>query len=771
MKNLLEGRGHGQNRPLDHAFPLIQGEAQFVDDRPLLPHEIFVGIVPAPVARGVLKGVDFKGAESIKGYVGGLTAQDLMTNGPYGPIFADQPLLVEQEIQYRDQTVALVACDNERALRQAIAAVNVEVEEHDPILSIEDAIKYESVIGPESVIERGDLKSLTKYKSFKGTMHSGGQDHFYLESQAVIAYPVEGGRFEIHASTQHPSELQHWAAHFLGVGYHDVVCVVRRMGGGFGGKESQSNSFGVMAALVAQKFQRPARLILTKDEDMCQTGKRHPFYTEYEVFYTDDGVIKGLDAMLYADGGAYADLSTAILDRALFHADGCYYLEHARLRGQVMKTNLVPNTAFRGFGGPQGTAVIESIMEDLGAKLGMDPFEVRRRNLYSEGRDTTPYGQPIGDNHMPRIYEALHASSAYEQRRQDIESFNQKSTTKLRGLAITGTKFGISFTNRMLNQGNANVLVHLDGTVQVSTGATEMGQGVKTKIQQLVAEVFTISPVKVRVLETRTDVNPNTSPTAASSGTDINGAAAVKAALEVRARLDSVLSQYWAGIDEGQEIEPASEVKAKVTWADGTISSGANKVTFKEACSLAYQHRVSLAEHAHYKTAGIHYDKAKGRGKPFQYFTQGAAMAEVEIDRLTGELEILSSHILMDLGRMVNPGVDRGQTSGAYIQGVGWATGEALVWNNQGLLLSHSPTTYKIPNIQDIPQEFVVNFIENPHNAGTIRGSKAVGEPPFLLGVVAFAAVKNALSYSQEAAPSQLQIPATGEEILRCVKA
>ena len=755
-----------RSEPLVAHYPLVSGRAEFLDDRSLGAHEVFVGILGAPCAKGKLVSVSYDLAKMEELLAVCFTAKDMPLHKKLGPIKADQPLLVAEDIRYFGEPVAIVATAKEENLPAAKDLIKVKVVEEKPILTIEQAIEQKSFLAEEVSIEKEGGSPSTRHR-LKGTFKSHGQDHFYLESQTSIAYPKEDSHIEIHSSTQHPTELQHWVADFLGIGYHKVSCVVKRMGGGFGGKESQSNLFGVMAAFVANKLSCPARLVLTKDQDMAITGGRHPMKTDYEVSFDEQGAISFLKAKIWSDGGAYLDLSPAVLDRALLHVDGCYFLPGVSIKGQVLKTNLPPNTAFRGFGGPQGTAVMENIMEEIAYYLKMDPLKVRQKNLYRGKKCVTHYGQKIEGNHLPHIFKEL--SKTYKKLREETSKFNRENPHKVRGLALTGTKFGIAFTNLMMNQGNAKVMVQLDGSVQVATGATEMGQGVLTKIAQIVAGAFYIPLNKVSVLETRTDQNPNTSPTAASSGTDINGGAALQAANSLLRRLAHLARAYFktkdmAALDLECNVMPKSWPSGIFFDEGGFSNKLGDKISFLDTLKLAYQNRVSLAEFSHYKTPHIN---GKGERK-FNYFTNGAACSLVEVDLFTGQYKVLKTKILMDLGRPINPAIDEGQVRGGFIQAQGWVTTESLFRDGSGELKSHSPTTYKIPGINDIPLEFEVQFLDTPHKKG-VAGSKAVGEPPFLLGLSVFFAIKNALYCKMEKSP-QLSIPATCEAVLMALK-
>jgi len=523
-----------------------------------------------------------------------------------------------------------------------------------------------------------------------------------------------------------------------------------------------------MAALVARKTGRSARVIYNKDDDMRVTGKRHEYHSRWEVGFGDDGRIRALRIEYYSNGGISTDLSLAVMERTLLHTDNCYFLPVVELTGQVCFTNIPSNTAFRGFGGPQALAVIENILETIAAYLGLDAFDVRMRNLYGVGeRNTTPYGQLFDRNHLPEIFATLGAKSQYRKRREEIARFNAASRTHIRGLAMTGVKFGISFTTKFLNQGNALVNVYTDGTIQVSTGATEMGQGVNVKIRQLVADEFGLDVPRVYVMPTSTEKNINTSPTAASAGTDLNGAAAVEACRAIKRRLRRFAAERLADTETG-----LSASASHVQFRDGHVHDSRRpdrRIPFGQLCAEARRERIDLGSRGFYATPGVDFNRETGQGTPFFYYTQGAAVAEVIVDRFTGDLRVPRVDLLIDIGRSINPGVDRGQIIGGFIQGMGWATTEALVYDANGDLLSHSPTTYKIPAITDVPAEFNVETFDNKDNVRNVYRSKAVGEPPLMLGIAVWAAAKNALAQVSTESAVALRLPATGEELLRCI--
>jgi xanthine dehydrogenase large subunit len=767
----------------------VLGQSEFVDDIPLMSNELHVGYVGSPVAHGELISIDASEALRVEGIVAILTAESLHAKN-WGTIVQDQPLLVDKVISHKDEPICLIASESRAALEQARKLVKFKIKSLPAILSLDEAIRKKSYLHSPTPFQCGDVERALKNAPHRhhGVFNIGGQEHFYLESQASIAYPQDGGFIKIVSSSQHPTETQHVVAHALGLPFHSVTCEVKRMGGAFGGKESQAAPFAAMAALMAQKLKRPCRIVLTKDDDMKVTGKRHPFQTHFDVGFDDNGRILGLKLKLYADGGAYTDLSPSILDRAMFHSDGCYFLENALIEGWVCKTHTHSNTAFRGFGGPQGALLIESLFEDIAQHLrrlgrDTDAAEIRVSNLYGKAeRNLTPYGQIVENNLLPELFQNLLTSSNYKKRRKEIDHHNRNAKAIIRGMAITGCKFGISFTTRFLNQGNALVHIHRDGTVQVSTGATDMGQGVNTKIQIVAARTLGVAIDDVHVTVTSTEKNANTSPTAASSGSDINGMATEIACKKILARLRQVALHAFKEVKDRQNNAP-NEIELNSTMSEKESSDLEQRIRFdcnkaidtetgktmpwKDLINLTYLNRISISDYGHMKTEGLAFDRAKGKGRAFKYFTPGAAVSEVSIDTYTGEVKILRADILMDLGRPIHHGIDRGQVTGGFIQGAGWMLTENLYYAEDGGLVSHSPTTYKIPNIQDVPRKFNVGFLENDLNAGTVLKSKAVGEPPLLLSASVFAAVKDALRHRSHFPYIDLKVPATPEEVLK----
>jgi xanthine dehydrogenase large subunit len=792
--------------PHDNAHTHVTGESEYVDDRPKMHNELFMDVFYSTRAHANIKNLDFTEVLKQPKVVAVFTGHDVHHN-LWGTIFKDQPILAIDKVQFAGEPIALIVAETMEAAQRAKQQMIIEYVDLDSVLSIQKAKAVNSFIGDRRKIERGEVDENMKKAPHKleGEILIQGHDHFYLESQVTIAYPLEDGQVEIHSSSQHPTETQHVVAHALGIPDKDVVCQVKRMGGGFGGKESQAAPFAAMAALAAVKLKRPVRICLTKDDDMIMTGKRNPFENIYRVGFDDKGLILALDIELYSDGGAYADLSTSIMERAMLHSDNSYFFPNMRVTGQVCKTHHHPHTAFRGFGGPKGVATIEKVIEEIAHKLNLDPFEVRKLNLYSDqdGRNVTHYGQLVDNNCLLRLHDELAQKCDYKKRREEIKTFNKQDTNFVRGMSLTSVKFGISFTTRFLNQANALVIVHNDGSLQIATGATEMGQGVNARISAMVTSELGLPREAARVMPTRTDKNANTSPTAASSGTDLNGAAALLAVRKIKKRLSElafrlldVPKEKWAsktaGLGTQEEIvlqtpnldvndpnEGANWETGKATYFEMEFEDGwvfhpkhpEKKIEFKYLILEAYLNRVSLSDYAFYRIPGIEFNKLTGQGDAFLYFTQGTACTEVSLNKDTGEVKVLRTDILMDLGRTVNHDVDIGQVSGAYIQGLGWVTTENLFYNDQGYLLSHAPSTYKIPNVQDTPREFNITLLDNDDNYSNVRGTKAVGEPPLLLAISAWTAINNALThlprYKNEY--PKIKIPATSERVLRAI--
>jgi xanthine dehydrogenase large subunit len=756
-----------KNIPHDSACTHVTGESIYIDDMPMQGNELLVDFLGSPFAHCQILSLNLDEALVIPGVVALYTYKDLGGINKFGPILQDEVLLCEDHCSFIGEPIVVIAAESRLALAQAKKAIKLEVKELKPVLTIDDARQANQFIDRTYSIGRGNCEKAFAEAAnvIEGTLKINGQDHFYLESQAAIVYPGEQNQLVVHSSTQNSSEVQQVLALVLGLQQNQITVIVKRLGGGFGGKECQATHPAAMAALVALKTKRPARIVYSKDDDMMFTGKRHPFQNDYKVAFNDDGVMTALSARLFADGGAANDLSTAVLGRALTHIDNAYFIENVDVKGQICRTNFPPTTAFRGFGGPQGVVTMENIIEEIAAFLNIDSFDVRRRNCYGlTERNVTHYGQLITNNTLPRLFDELYESSDYRQRARAVADFNAKSRTHLKGISLQPVKFGISFTNKFLNQANALVNVYLDGTVQVSTGACEMGQGVNTNIKQLVADEFQIDPQQVIVMATSTEKSNNTSPTAASAATDLNGSAAVDACIKIKANMATSFAAYLA-----REKGFTKATADNIVFRNGMLfdpSFASFEMSFRDAVGVAYRDRQSLGERGYYATKGIDFDWLSGKGNPFLYFTNGCACAEVLIDRFTGQLKIERLDVLFDAGKQINPGINRGQVIGGMVQGIGWVTTEELRYGVAGNLLSHSPTTYKIPNIHDIPAVFNVNFIDNDANTANVRSTKAVGEPPLLLGISVWTAAKHALSFVSGDEIPVLDLPATNEQIL-----
>jgi xanthine dehydrogenase large subunit len=634
----------------------------------------------------------------------------------------------------------------------------LEFEPLPAILTIDEALAAECYVLPTQTMTRGDAPAAIARAPHRltGRVDIGGQEHFYLEGQVAMAIPREGGELLVHSSTQHPTEVQHLVARALGLPDHAVICETRRMGGGFGGKESQASLIAVVAALLAQRTGRPVKLRLDRDDDMVLTGKRHDFRIDYDVGFGADGAILGIDFMFAGRCGMSPDLSGAINDRAMFHADNCYFLEHARIVSHRCKTHTVSNTAFRGFGGPQGMMAIEYVLDEIARFLRLDPLLVRKRNFYgTNDRNETPYRMTVEDNVIHELVATLEQTSDYAARRAEIAAFNAAHTWTKRGLALTPVKFGISFTLTQMNQAGALVHVYTDGSVRLNHGGTEMGQGLYIKVAQVVAAEFGIPVDRVKITATTTDKVPNTSPTAASSGADLNGMAARAAARTIRDRMATVLG-----------VAPDEAV-----FANGKVSGSGKEMTFAELAKATHRARVSLSSTGFYRTPKLNYDAATLTGRPFYYFAYGAAAAEVEVDTLTGEYRVSRVDILHDCGASLNPAIDIGQIEGGFVQGMGWLTSEELWWDGAGRLRTHAPSTYKIPTSRDVPADFRVALFEGgPNREETIYRSKAVGEPPLMLGIAVFHALKDAVAAAGDGTTPRFDAPATPERVLLAIE-
>ncbi|WP_341233475.1 xanthine dehydrogenase molybdopterin binding subunit [uncultured Sulfitobacter sp.] len=746
--------------PHDAAKLHVTGAARYVDDIPTPANTLHIAFGLSKPAAGRLVSMDLSAVRAARGVVAVYTADDLAFANDVSPSNHDEPLLATDAVHYAGQPLFMVVAASHLAARHAARLGRIEIEETDPILTIEQALAADSRFedGPR-IYQKGDAAVALKQapKTLSGSINIGGQEHFYLEGQAALALPQDNGDMVVHSSTQHPTEIQHKVAEALGVHMHAVRVETRRMGGGFGGKESQGNALAIACAVAASKTGRPCKMRYDRDDDMIITGKRHDFRIDYTVGFDAKGKITALDFTHFTRCGWGMDLSLPVADRAMLHADNAYHLDNIRITSHRLRTNTQSATAFRGFGGPQGIVGIERVMDHIAHHLDADPLAVRRANYYADAPSaqlqTTPYHQPVKDGIINALTDRLVASSDYVARRAAIDAWNASQPVLKRGIALTPVKFGISFTLTHLNQAGALVHVYNDGSIHLNHGGTEMGQGLFQKIAQVAASRFGVDVSAVKITATDTGKVPNTSATAASSGTDLNGMA-------VQAACDTIRDRITAHLAQTHNVAPEA-----VTFADGMVTIGDGQVTFVEAVMSAYLARVSLSSTGFYKTPDIEWDRITGRGSPFFYFAYGAAVTEVVIDTLTGENRILRADILHDAGASLNPALDIGQIEGGYVQGAGWLTTEELVWDDQGTLKTHAPSTYKIPAISDRPDIFNVALWDQPNPAQTVYRSKAVGEPPLMLGISAFMALSDAIR-ACGATYADLQTPATAEAVL-----
>ena len=766
----------------------VSGKANYVDDIPEVEGTLYAGLGLAEIAHGKIINMDLSAVWQAEGVVTVLTGTELLHNN-CGPVVADEPIIATDTVSFFGQVIFVVVAKTYQQAQQASRLAKVTYEALEPILTIEQAIARQSWILPPVQLTAGDANAKLAVAPYRlqGMAQVGGQEHFYLEGQICYAYPKEEDMLQVLCSTQHPTEMQLLISEAVGYGMHQVSVEVRRMGGGFGGKESQSAQWACITAILSVKLKRPVKLRLDRDTDMIVTGKRHGFAYQWDVGFDEQGMILGLYIQLASNCGSSTDLSGPVNDRAICHVDNGYYLDAVTIDSLRCKTNTVSNTAFRGFGGPQGMFPIEYIMDDIGYALDIDPLIIRQRNFYTAmseqagidfsaenideiaPRSKTPYGTYVKDNILPDLVSKLAEHCDYFTRRETIKSFNEQSPIIKKGLALTPVKFGISFNATLFNQAGALVHIYTDGTILVNHGGTEMGQGLYSKIRQIVAHEFSLDLSKIRLSATDTAKVPNTSATAASSGTDLNGKAAQAACINIRNRLKTFAAEL------------ANTKPNQVQFKDGYIYASGQSWQFAEFIKLAYQARIQLWDSGFYKTPDIHWNPVLRYGRPFFYFAYGAAASEVAIDTLTGESKVLRVDILHDVGNSINPAIDIGQIEGGFIQGMGWLTSEELYWvpegRKQGHLFTHAPSTYKIPTATDMPKIFNVNLYDNQNLENTIHRSKAVGEPPFMLALSVFSALRDAVSASITTPILQngikvkpfLSAPATPEAILQAI--
>lgn len=762
MNNKLQHDTVGEKLAHESAHLHVSGEARYVDDIPEPRQTLYAAIGCSDRAHAKILNIDFSDVESMEGVKGILTARDIPGSNNHGPVIADDPIFAEESVEYIGQSIFAVIATSTDIARRAARLARIEYEDLEPILDIKTALSKNATVLPAVTVEKGKSKAVIENADnrLQGQFEIGGQDHFYLEGQVALALPKEDGDMLVYSSTQHPTEVQHLVSHALGRQSKDVVIECRRMGGGFGGKETQPALLACITAIAAQHFGEAIKLRLDRDDDMYITGKRHGFLVDYNVGFDARGLIQGLHLELAGNCGRSADLSGPVNDRAVFHSDNCYFLENVRIDSHRCKTNTVSNTAFRGFGGPQGMMAIEYVIDEIARHLKIDPLDVRKLNFYgTDDRNVTPYGMTVEDNIIHQIVEELEQKSSYRERRQEIDSFNEHSAVLKKGIALTPVKFGISFTATFFNQAGALIHVYRDGTIMLNHGGTEMGQGLYTKVAQVVAEEFQVDISQVKATATDTAKVPNTSATAASSGSDLNGMAARAAAKTIKDRLVQFAMEKYELTED------------QVVFANGLVKLGDETIAFSKLCEQAYLGRISLSSTGYYRTPKIKYDPETLSGRPFFYFSYGAAVSEVIIDTLTGEQKLLQVDILHDVGQSLNPAIDLGQVEGGFLQGAGWLTSEELWWNDEGRLMTHAPSTYKIPVCSDWPKNFKVELVDwSTNREDTIYRSKAVGEPPFMLGISVFHAIKDAIASTDDNGKSPLlNAPATPEQILNSI--
>jgi len=761
MNNRLVEPPVGTAQKHESAQLHVSGAARYADDIPLPGDALHIAFGTSPVAHGKLIGLDLSAVERAPGVVAVLTAADIPGHNNYGAVLHDDPIFVADEVMFVGHQLFAVVATSYDAARRAALLARIAIDELPALLDIRAAVAAQSFVLPTEHLRRGDADAAiaTAPHRLTGAHACGGQEHFYLEGQIAAAWPQDDGGLIVNCSTQHPSEVQHMVAEVMALPVSEVTVQCRRMGGGFGGKESQPALLAAVAALAARKTGRACKLRLDRDVDMTLTGKRHDFVHDYEVGFDDDGRIRGLKFVFASRCGYSADLSGPVNDRAIYHADNAYFVEHIDIVSHRAKTHTVSNTAFRGFGGPQGMVAIEAVLDDIARTLGRDPLDVRRANLYgTTERNTTHYGMTVEDNLMPAMLAELTGSAAYAGRRAEIDAYNAASPIVKRGIAFTPVKFGISFTALHYNQAGALVHLYNDGSVMLNHGGTEMGQGLFTKVRQIVAQELGLPLDAVKATATDTSKVPNTSATAASSGSDLNGKAAQAAAVTLRERLIAFGAEKY-GVDPAQ-----------IYLANAQVHLGDRSIGFGQFVKEAYLARVQLSATGFYKTPKIHFDRKSWTGRPFYYFAWGAAISEVAVDTLTGETKLLRTDILHDVGQSLNPALDIGQIEGGFLQGAGWLTCEELWWDAKGRLRTHAPSTYKIPAVGDWPAQSSVKLFDRPNHEETIYRSKAVGEPPFMLGMSVFHAVRDAVaSLLPPGERVPLDAPATPEAVLRAV--
>lgn len=753
--------------PHESASNHVTGRSVYIDDIQNVGNLLYGRIVYSPHAHARIIKCNISKALKIKGVHAIMSYKDIPGHNNMGPVIHDELCLAIDKVGFIGQAVLLIAAETEELCRQAEKLIEIEFEVLEPIIDLPAAIKKNNLLAPQRKIETGNIKDALKKSKhrIKGTLEVGGQEHWYLETHCSLCIPDEG-HYKVHSSTQNPTETQILVAEVLGLDSNAVEVEVKRMGGAFGGKETQGNHFACWSALLSYKTGRPVKINMFRDDDQKITGKRHPFLIDYEAGFDDKGIISGIDLMLNCNAGSSTDLTMAILERSMLHAENAYFIPNMKIIGRAYKTNLPSNTAYRGFGGPQGMAAMETIIDKIARFLKKDAAEVRFRNFYGiNERNTTPYGQLIENNRIYTVYDKIIKSSDYYNRREAVNKFNAQHKYVKRGLALTPVKFGISFTTSFLNQAGALVNIYKDGSVLVNQGGTEMGQGLNTKIMQIAAAELGISLNKVLVSSTNTSKVPNTSPTAASSGTDLNGMAVKNAIDKLKNRIATVVADKFNAEDKSNKC-----LIENIVFENNVVFDSKNEkrqMTFDEAVSMAYFNQTSLSATGFYKTPEVNFNRETGKGKPFHYFSYAMSVSEVELDILTGHHTIVRNDIVFDVGDSINKLIDTGQIEGGFIQGVGWCTTEDMKYDKNGNLLNHSPDTYKIPTISDIPHDFRLTLLDGIPNPNTIRRSKAIGEPPFMLCFSVWLAIKDAVSaVADHTKEPDFKIPATNEVIL-----
>jgi len=756
----------------ESAVKHVSGESVYVNDIEVNNMMLYGHISTSPLAHAKIISRNCERAKALKGVHAILSYKDIPGSNQMGPVIHDELCLAIDKVEFIGQAIYLIAAETEEIALEAEKLIDINYELFHPVIKLEEAIEKNKLIASPRKIETGNIeKAFAEAEHIiKGELETGAQEHWYLETQSCLAIPDEGDEIKIFSSTQHPSETQAVVCEVLGVSKNAVRVEVTRLGGAFGGKETQANHYAAWSALLAQACDRPVKIHLSRKQDQAITGKRHRFLSKYKIAFGNDGIIKAFDVVMNMDAGAATDLSLAILDRAIFHIDNAYFIPNLKVIGKAYKTNLPSNTAFRGFGGPQGMAVIENCIDIIARYLEIDPAIIRKRNFYGiENNNITHYGEKIENNRLFKLYDKLLIDSEYQSRIKNINDFNSENEFLKRGITLTPVKFGISFTTSFLNQAGALVNIYTDGSVLINHGGIEMGQGLYTKINQIAAAELGVTIENIKSSPTDTSKVPNTSATAASSGSDLNGMA-VKIAIEkLKSRITEIALQHF-----NNKNEKHLSLKENICFKDNQVFDKEfpeKIISFKKLISMAYLNRISLSATGFYKTPGIHYDAKAGKGNPFHYFAFGMAVSEVEVDILEGHHKILRTDILHDVGDSLNEEIDIGQIEGAYIQGVGWCTSEEIKWNEKGFLLNNSPDTYKIPTIADIPKDFRVDLLRNVPNPNVIRRSKAVGEPPFMLSFSVWLAIKYAISaVGDHKFEPEFRLPATNELILKSVE-